>query len=275
MNDFELNIFLKHKLKKMENLLIITFGDKSKATEGLNRLTDLDQLGDIIIYNSAIVHKTGNNQFEIIAHEGPDTAALPATGALGGAVIGALGGPLGMAMGMLTGATLGLAGESNRLDFSSDVLDRITKNLGIGRFAIVLDVEEDTESIVDSYMKSSDGIVLRTDVADQYDQYNQDQDDEFNKELDAEEESLEADAEADKADIKLRIENLKREHDLKVVNLKVRAAVRKKQLEDRIQTFDDKIKAAGADTKNKLMDHRKKLGEKLTNLEKKANKAFA
>src|SRR6266404_3214598 len=149
----------------MENLLIVTFGNRSKATEGLNRLMDLDQLGDITIYNSALIQKTGINQFEILEHEGPDTEALPATGALGGAVIGALAGPFGMAMGMLTGATLGLAGEANRLDFSSDVLEQVTKNLGIGKFAIVLDVEEDIESIVDSYMKSSDGYVLRTDIA--------------------------------------------------------------------------------------------------------------
>ena len=135
-----------------------------------------------------------------------------------------------MAMGMLTGATIGLADEANRLDFSSDVLDQVTRNLGIGKFAIVLDVEEDTESIVDSYMKSSEGYVLRTDIADEYDHYDQAQEDEFNKELDAEEVSLKAAVEADKANIKLRIEKLKLEHDLKVVKLKVRTAVRKKQI---------------------------------------------
>jgi uncharacterized membrane protein len=259
----------------MENLLIITFGNRSKATEGLNSLMDLDQLGDITIYNSALVQKTGPNQFEIIEHEGPDTEVLPAAGLIGGAVIGAIGGPIGMAMGMLTGATLGLADEANRLDFSSDVLDQVTKNLGIGRFAIVLDVEEDTESIVDSYMKSSEGYVLRTDIADQYEQYNDAQDDEFNKELDAEEKSLKAALEADKATIKLRIEKLKLEHDLKVVKLKVRTALRKKQLQDRIKTFDDKIKAAAADVKNKLTAHRKELAEKLANFEKKVDKAFA
>jgi uncharacterized membrane protein len=215
----------------MENLLIVTFGNKIKATEGLNRLMDLDQLGDITIYNAALIQKTGLNQFEIIEHEGPDTEVLPATGVIGGAVIGAIGGPIGMAMGMLTGATLGLADEASRLDFASDVLDQVTKNLGIGRFAIVLDVEEDTESFVDSYMKSSDGYVLRTDIADQYEQYNEAQDDAFNKELDAEEKSLKAAVEADKATVKLRIEKLKLEHDLRVVKLKVRTAVGKKQLE--------------------------------------------
>jgi len=274
MNDHELIYFLTRKLKAMENLLIITFDNRSKATEGLNRLTDLDQLGDITIYNSVLVQKTEANRFEIIEHEGPDTDVLPTTGAIGGAVIGAIGGPLGMAMGMLTGATLGLADEAFRLDFSSDVLEQVNKNLGVGRFAIVLDVEEDTESIVDSYMKSSDGYVLRTDIADQYEQYNDAQDEAFNKELDEEEKSLKAALESDKATIKLRIEKLKLEHDLRVVKLKVRTAVRKKQLEDRIKTFDDRIKTAAADLKNKLTAHRKKLAEKLVNFEKKVDKAF-
>ena len=258
----------------MENLLIITFDNRSKATEGLNRLKDLDQLGDIIIYNQALVKNTGVNQFEILEHEGPDTGALPATGAFGGAVIGALGGPFGMAMGMLTGATIGFADEANKLDFSSYVLDQVTKNLGIEKFAIILDVEEDTESILDSYMKSSDGYVLRTDITDQYGEYDQAQDDEFNKELDAEEKSLKMALEADKAGIKLRIEKLKLEHDLKVVKLKVRTAERKKQIEDRIKTFDDKIKGAAEDVKHKFMVHRKKLAEKLANFEKKADKAL-
>jgi uncharacterized membrane protein len=258
----------------MENLLIITFSNKTKATEGLNKLRDLDQLGDITIYNQALIQKTGINQFEIIEHEGPDTDALPATGAIGGAVIGALAGPLGMAMGMLTGATLGLADEVNRLDFSADVLNQITTNLGIGRFAIVLDVEEDAETFVDSYMKSSEGNVLRTDIADQYDQFDQAREDEFNKELDAEEKSLKAAVDADKASIKLKIEKLKLEHDLKVVKLKLRAALRKKQIEDRIKKFDDRIKAAASDSKNKLMAHRKKLAEKLANFEKKVDKAL-
>jgi uncharacterized membrane protein len=258
----------------MENLLIITFGDSSKAAEGLKRLKDLDQLGDITIYNKALIQKTEPNKFEVIEREGPDIEALPATGAIGGAVIGAIGGPIGMALGMLTGATLGLADETDRMDFSSDVLDQVTKNLGAGRYAIVLDAEEDTESIVDSYMKSSDGYVLRTDIADRYEQYNEAQDEQYNKELDAEEKSLKAAVEKDKASIKLRIEKLKLEHDLKVVKLKLRTAKRKKQLEDRIRTFDEKIKSAAADSKNKLTTHRKKLAEKLAHFEKKVDAAL-
>jgi len=41
----------------MENLLIITFPDAENALEGLNRLKDLDQLGDINIYNMAMIRK--------------------------------------------------------------------------------------------------------------------------------------------------------------------------------------------------------------------------
>jgi uncharacterized membrane protein len=259
----------------MENLLVISFSSRAKATEGLGRLKDLDQLGDIIIYNQALIQKTGINQFEIIEHEGPDTEALPTTGALGGAVIGALAGPLGMALGILTGGTLGLAAEAKRVDFSSDVLEKVAQNMAIGMFAIILHVEEDTESFVDSYMKSAEGYVLRTDIADQYDRYDQALDDEFNRELDAEEKELKASLEADKANIKLKIEKLKLEHDLKVVKFKLRTALRKKQLENRIKTFDDKIKSAAADAKNKLTSHRKKLAEKLANFEKKVDKAFA
>ncbi len=84
-----------------------------------------------------------------LEHEDPDTEALPATGAFWRrSNRRSWGDRFGMAMGMLTGATLGLADEANRLDFSSYVLDQVTNNLGIGKFAIILDVEEDTESII-------------------------------------------------------------------------------------------------------------------------------
>jgi uncharacterized membrane protein len=259
----------------MENLLVITFGNKTKATEALEQLKNLDQLGDITIYNQAMILKNGINQFELIEHEGPDTATLPASGALGGAVIGALGGPLGMALGTLTGATLGLAGETNRQDFSSGVLELTAKNLGIGTYALVLDVEEDTEAIVDSYFKKGDGNFLRTDIAEAYDRFNKTRDDAFNKELDKEERELKTSLDHDKADIKLKIQKLKLEQDLKLVKLRLRLALRRKMIENRINRFDEKIKSAGADAKNKLMAHKKHLVERLANFEKKAEKTLA
>src|ERR1700760_1999100 len=91
----------------MEKLIVITFRDVKNATGGLNRLLDLDQLGDITIYNYAKIQKTGNKQFDLQEHKGPDVSDLPLAGAIGGSMIGLLAGPVGMVLGGLTGTMVG------------------------------------------------------------------------------------------------------------------------------------------------------------------------
>ena len=139
------NNYLNDKIYNMEKLIIITFRDAKNATGGLNRLLDLDQLGDITIYNYAKINKTGNSQFDLQEHKGPDVADLPFAGAIGGSIIGSMGGPVGMVLGMLTGVMVGGADAADTLDFDDEVLDQVKYKLSVGDFAIVLDLEEDDE----------------------------------------------------------------------------------------------------------------------------------
>jgi hypothetical protein len=55
----------------MENLVVITFPDAKNTIEALNKLQELDQLGDTI-YNYALIRKIGGDQFDLIQHEGVD-----------------------------------------------------------------------------------------------------------------------------------------------------------------------------------------------------------
>src|SRR5882724_595336 len=101
----------------MENLLIITIPDAENAMGGLNRLKDLDQLGDVNIYNMAMIRKRDNQQFDLLHQEGPDLGVQAAVGTIGGTLIGAIGGPIGMTIGMITGLAIGTADEVDSLDF--------------------------------------------------------------------------------------------------------------------------------------------------------------
>lgn len=247
----------------MEKLIIITFADAKNATGGLNRLLDLDQLGDITIYNYAKIRKTGVNQFDLQEHRGPDVSELPFAGAMSGSMIGALGGPAGMVLGMLTGVMVGGADAADTMDFDDDVLDKVKSKLNVGDFAIVLDMEEDEEILVNSYIEPLQGVVVRTDIAEQYEKYDDEQWDDLNKEIDDEEKSLKNALDKDKAAIKVKIAKLKKERDEKFEKMKVRSAKRKKIMEERIKTLDDKIKAANANAKDKLKKHQKNLKERL------------
>jgi len=259
----------------MEKLIIITFRDAKNATGGLNRLLDLDQLGDITIYNYAKIIKTGASQFDLQEHKGPDLSDLPIVGAIGGSVIGMIGGPIGMSLGMLTGVMVGGADAADGMDFDDDVLDRVKDKLSVDDLAIVLDMEEDDELLVNSYIEPLQGVIVRTGVAEEYDRYEDEQWEELNKEIDNEEKSLKKAVDKDKASIKSKIGKLKKEGDERYKKMKARSAKRKKILEERIRTFDEKIKAANANAKDKLKAHQKKLKEKLEKINAKLDWAVA
>jgi uncharacterized membrane protein len=259
----------------MEKLIIVTFRDAKNATGGLNRLLDLDQLGDITIYNYAKILKTGDNKFDLQEHKGPDVSDLPFAGAIGGSVIGLMGGPVGMVLGMLTGAMVGGVDAADSMDFDDEVLDRVKDKLSVGDFAIVLDMEEDDEVLVNSYIEPLQGVIVRTDIAEKYDQYDDEQWQELNKEIDDEEKSLKNAIDKDKASINAKIAKLKKERDERFKKMKARSVKRKKILEDRIRTFDEKMKAANANAKDRLKKHQKNLKAKLEKINAKLDWALA
>src|ERR1700693_25184 len=131
------NNCLTDKIYIMEKLIIITFRDAKNATGGLNRLLDLDQLGDITLYNYAKIQKKGNNQFDLQEHKGPDVSDLPFAGLLAGSMIGLMAGPVGMVLGMFTGAMVGGADADDTIDFDDEVLDKVKDKLTVGDIAIV------------------------------------------------------------------------------------------------------------------------------------------
>ena len=52
----------------MENLAVITFHNIQDATGGLNKLKELDEHNDIILYNILLVRKNGESQYELLYH---------------------------------------------------------------------------------------------------------------------------------------------------------------------------------------------------------------
>jgi len=158
---------------------------------------------------------------------------------------------------------VGAAGEADDLDFYDEVLEEVKSKISVGDFVIVLDVEEDGELMINSYIEPIQGEVVRTDIASQFEKYDNEQWDELNKEIDNEEESLKNAVDKDKASIKAKIDKLKKERDERLKKMNDRSSKRKKLLEDRIKIFGDKIKTAEEKAKSKLKAHKKTLEENL------------
>jgi uncharacterized membrane protein len=259
----------------MENLVVSTFQDAANANEGLKKLQELDLIGDIIIYNIAMIRKTGENQFDLLFHDGPDNETRPALGALGGSIVGAIGGPVGMVIGMLTGSIVGSANEDDAEAVSDAFLANVKSGLGIGAFAILLDVEEDNEQIVNSYMETYNGVTVHSDIADQYDRLDNEQWKELNEEIDEEEKALREALDKDKEALNAKIKKLKAERDEKLGKIKSRAAARKRYIGEKITALDDKLKAAGEKQREKINAQRDKVHAKLAAFEKKNQWAFS
>jgi len=246
----------------MENLIVATFQNKDDASKAVTQLKELNQLEDIVIYNIAMIQKK-ENQIEVLYHEGPDTQEIPAESAFAGSLIGAIGGPVGMAIGMLTGVMVGSVNEDDTETFIDSLMKKVNKRLQPGSYAIVMDIEEYAELFVDSYLESHHATVLRTPIEDQYDNFNLEQWEEFNKELDAEEESLKTAAEEDKMAIKEKIKELQTKRDEVSKKFKARKANLKKIVQDRIASLNQKIATANGERKERLKASKERLEGKI------------
>ena len=259
----------------MENIVVSAFRNVQDATAGLNRLKELDQLNDITIYNMVMIRKTAEGKFEFLYQDGPDTQDLPAKGAMAGTLVGALAGPIGMAIGMLTGVMVGSADEDDTDEMSREFLDDVNKRLAIDAIAIVLDVEEDGEFMINSYLEPFNGVIARRDTADEFDKYDQEQWKKLNDEIAKEEEQLKQAREEDKAAIKARIAKLKSERDEKIKKIGERNATTKQHLQNKLKALDEKWKASSQQLKAQIGRHREKLQQKLIKMNEEIESAFA
>lgn len=247
----------------MENLVVSTFQDAGNASEALKKLNELDQIGDINIYNYAMIRKTGENKFDMLQQDGPDFEDRPLVGAITGSAIGLIGGPIGWAVGLITGTLIGTADGYDGETFSDEFLGKVSGHINMGTVAIVLDVEEENEFFINSYMEPFNGITVHTNLADQYDRFDQEQWDELDEEIKDEEKSLKSAAAKNKASIQAKIDKLKSERKERITKIKLRAAKRKEHLENKIKAMDERIKKSGENEKAKLKAQREKIIDNL------------
>ncbi len=247
----------------MENIVVSTFPDAQNASDGLKILKELDQLGDITIYNIVMLRKTGEQPIEFLYHDGPDTRDLPVATGAAGALIGVIGGPIGMALGMMTGVMIGAIDEDNTESISKDFLDKVSGQLSAGSIAIVMDVEEDNEVMINSYIEPLNGIMVRTNINDEYIKYDEEQWEELDTQIDEAERELHEAREEDKAAIKAKIEKLKAEQTERMKRVKARAAIAKEHLENKIKEIEQKLDTSDEKLKKRLEAQGEKLKEKL------------
>jgi len=148
------------------NVIAVTFDERSKAYQALSTLKGLDREGRIGLKSAAVVERTIAGQLR--SPEGIDNAGLEgfATGGLIGMLVGVLGGPVGMLLGLGTGGLLGGSYDVDQADMQDQTLAQVGRHVPPGSNALLAEVDEYADDVVDGAMTAQGGTVLRRSADD-------------------------------------------------------------------------------------------------------------
>jgi uncharacterized membrane protein len=236
----------------MTNLIIAAFKEEAEAIEASKKLTELESIGDITIYEWVLVKKNADGKTVVLqtdTTEGLTTVSGMAIGAL----IGALAGPVGLVAGMFTGTVAGAAIETENYGFAEGFISKAAGQLQPGMAAVIAEIEEDDPVFVDSSLRSLGAIITRSDVDYEYTKHSDEEIDELDEEIGAARAKLKAAADKDKDKIRRKITKLKEERKEKMNEFKekvkdavadVRTSVNERKIEkirNKIEKYQQKI----------------------------------
>jgi uncharacterized membrane protein len=244
----------------MTNLIIASFKEEAGAIAASKKLSDLETIGDISIYEMAVIKKNPDGEAVVLqAAEDSLGGVKTISGLAIGTFIGSLAGPVGMVVGMFTGALVGQAEEADDYGFAADFVSGVAEKLQPGTAAIVAEVEEDDPVFIDSTLNMIGATVTRTDVNYEYTKYSDEEIDEFDEDIATAREKLKVAAADDKDRIRQKIAKLKDKRKDRIAELKEKAEEAVKE-----------VKASVKDrTVEKIRNKIEKHQEKIASLEKK------
>ncbi len=148
------------------NFIAVTFDEGSKTYQALSTLKGLDREGRIELKSAAVVERDATGQLQI--PEDTDNAIGEgfAAGGLIGMLVGVLGGPLGMLLGLGTGGLIGGLYDVDQADMQDQTLAEVGRHVPPGRNALLAEVDEYAEDVVDGAMTAQGGAVLRRSADD-------------------------------------------------------------------------------------------------------------
>jgi uncharacterized membrane protein len=150
-----------------DNVIVVTFTETSNAYQALSELKRLGDEGDVEVRSAVLLARTEDG-FSI--PEGADGASgfFMASGGLIGALVGVLGGPLGVILGGSLGVLAGAPAEAARMGDQDVALAGISKSIEPGKTALVAEVTEYAEEVLDKAMGALGGTVTRHWAGDVY-----------------------------------------------------------------------------------------------------------
>jgi uncharacterized membrane protein len=145
-----------------ENIIVTTFGEDSRAYEALARLKELAAGEQIDLHDGAVVQRGQDGTLRLRDDAGNEDDGLATlTGGTIGLLIGILAGPLGVLLGGAMGLLAGAIIDADDDEETDSVLEHISRSIGNGETAVIVDVGESAPAAVDAVMAALDGSVTR------------------------------------------------------------------------------------------------------------------
>ncbi len=239
----------------MEHIIVATFINGADAIEGLHKISELEEKGDISVYDKLLIREGSNDEYEIFKEDntnGWQTIAGMAFGEL----IGSVGGPVGLAIGLYTGTVIGAVFDYTHYSFDQDFVETITKNIQSGSTSIIAEVDDASSVFIDEYLKPLDAVIWRSNVYEEHDKFVEDQTNSLQEEIQLAESELVSEANAQKAIISAKVAELRNNRNEKIAEI------------------DLKSKELLSDLRLKTEANRAKLHAQLTRLENRASDEF-
>jgi uncharacterized membrane protein len=157
-------------MNDVDNVVVVRFGEPSKAYQALSVLKQCDAEGRIGLESAAVVERTPEGELRV--PEGADNEELvgTASGSLIGMLIGVLGGPVGVLIGWGAGALVGGAFDLDRADKSDEALGVLGRAISPGSTAVIARVTEPVVEVIDAEMWRLGGEVTRRSSAEVMDE---------------------------------------------------------------------------------------------------------
>jgi uncharacterized membrane protein len=145
-----------------ENVIVTTFSEDSRAYEALARLKELAAEDQIDLHDGAVVERARDGTLHLRDETGNEDEGLATlTGGTIGLLIGILAGPLGVLLGGAMGLLAGAIVDAEDDDDTESVLEHISRSIGNGETAALVDLDESGPAAVDAAMAALDGRVTR------------------------------------------------------------------------------------------------------------------
>jgi uncharacterized membrane protein len=145
------------------NIVVATFDEESRTYQAFSEIKQAGNRGELKVETLAIVRRAQDGSLqtpEITGHMPGGTFK----GGLIGSLIGILGGPLGVLLGWGTGAMIGSLRDVSELRSDLSLLRALSEGMNPGDVALIGELEESSNMVVNGIVRRLGGEVLRRPV---------------------------------------------------------------------------------------------------------------